>query len=67
MELQKVHPIFIRVVCHFWTSDGSESESQAEQKGKKKNHLWAFALNHHTLNGVFIFGSSKKKTNFYEF
>ena len=44
-----------------------DSESQAKQKGKKKNHLWVFALNHHTLNGVFIFGSSKKRTNFYKF
>ena len=28
---------FFRVVCHFWTSDGSNSESYAKQKEKKKN------------------------------
>ena len=38
MELQNVcNWSFISVVCHFWTSDGSDSESYAKQKEKKKN------------------------------
>ena len=28
---------FFRVVCYFWTGDGSGSESYAKQKDKKKN------------------------------
>ena len=38
MELQNMCiRSFFRVVCYFWTGDGSGSESYAKQKEKKKN------------------------------